>query len=245
MLAKRIIARLDIKPPNLVKGYQMEGLRVIGDPHDFAMRYYRDGADELLYVDVDASLDGRSALDVLICRTAEGIFIPLTVAGGIRSVLDIRRMVLSGADKVCINTAAIRSPSFITEASRAFGSQAIVVAVEYTKGMAFTDNGREPTGLDAYDWCRKAVDLGAGELMLTSIEREGTRKGYDCDFIRKVSEAVHVPVIAHGGAGNAAHLTAALDAGASGVCIAGILHHGKTTISQLKKGIHGHAIRAA
>jgi len=245
MLAKRIIARLDIKPPNLVKGIQMEGLRVIGDPAVFAQRYYEQGADELFYQDVDASLDGRNGLADLVRRTSAGIFIPLTVAGGIRTVEDIRAMLLAGAEKVCINTAAVKRPAFITEAAKAFGAQCIMVAIEYIGDLAFTDNGREHTGLNAFDWARRAVDLGAGELLLTSVERDGSRRGCDTTFINRVANAVGVPVIAHGGVGCADHLSAALSAGADGVSIAGILHYGQTTIADLKKGIHDHAIRAA
>jgi cyclase len=238
MLAKRIIARLDVKPPNkLVKGIQMEGLRQMGDPHERAVKYYRDGADELLLMDVDASLDGRCGIVDLVRRTSDGIFVPLAVGGGIRSCQDIRDMVNAGADKVVVNTAAIRRPEFITEAARQFGSQAVVVAIEYNGNLCFTDCGREHTGLNPYDWAMRAVDLGAGELILTSIERDGTKRGYDLEMIARISSAVRVPVIAHGGCGKPEHITQAAEAGADGMACATVLHYGKLTVQDLKKGL--------
>ncbi len=245
MLKKRIIARLDVKPPNLVKGIQLEGLRKIGDPHEYALRYYGGGADELLLMDIDASLDGRCGIADLVQRASLGIFIPLTVGGGIRSIEDMRRMVSAGADKLAINTAAIRRPAFITEAAKQFGSQAVVVVIEYHGLLCFTDCGREHTGMNIYDWARKAVDLGAGELILTSIERDGTRRGYDCETIAKIAASVSVPVIAHGGCGSVEHIGEAAVAGADGMAVASVLHYGKLTINDLKKGLHEDALRTA
>jgi cyclase len=246
MLAKRIIARLDVKPPNkLVKGIQMEGLRQMGDPHERAVKYYRDGADELLLMDVDASLDGRCGIVDLVRRTSDGIFVPLAVGGGIRSCQDIRDMVNAGADKVVVNTAAIRRPEFITEAACQFGSQAVVVAIEYNGNLCFTDCGREHTGLNPYDWAMRAVDLGAGELILTSIERDGTKRGYDLEMIARISSAVRVPVIAHGGCGKPEHITQAAEAGADGMACATVLHYGHYDVAALKKGLHANAVRAA
>ncbi len=237
-LAKRVIAHLSVKPPNkLVKGIQLEGLRNLGDPHERAVKYYKDGADELLLVDVDASLDGRCGIAHLIRQTSEGVFIPITIGGGIRSIMDIRSMVDAGADKVAINTAAIRRPEFITEAAKQFGSQAIVVAIEYNGLLCFTDCGREHTGINPYDWAMKAVDLGAGELILTSIERDGTRRGYDLEMIARISARVPVPVIAHGGCGKPEHVREAAEAGADGMACATVLHYGNVTIANLKAAI--------
>ena len=238
----RVIPRLDIKAPNLVKGIRLEGLRVIGDPADHAQRYFEQGADELMYQDIVASLYGRNSLTDLVRRTAERIFIPLTVGGGIRSVTDIQALLRAGADKVCINTAAVARPEFITEAATTFGSQCVVVAIETIRQPngsweAFTDNGREHTGLDAYDWARRAVDLGAGELLLTSVDREGGKKGFDLEFIRRLATTVGVPVIAHGGAGSAAHVAQVAGLGVDGVAIASVLHYKQTTVGELKQAL--------
>jgi len=235
MLRKRVIARLDIKAPNLVKGIQLEGLRVMGDPAVFAKRYYDQGVDEIMYQDTVASLYGRNGLADLVRRTSENVFVPLTVGGGLRSVEDIHTMLMAGADKVCINTAAVKRPLLLSEGAKRFGSQAIVCAIEYIDGKAMTDNGREQTGLDAYDWARKAVDYGAGELLLTSIARDGGRKGYDLDFITKIAKAVGVPVVAHGGCWTAEHIGAAADAGADGMAVASALHYNQLTVADLKK----------
>ncbi len=237
MLRKRVIARLDVKPPNLVKGIQLEGLRKIGDPHEHALRYYHGGADELLLMDIDASLDGRCGIIDLIRSTSLGVFIPLTAGGGIRSVEDAAMVIGAGADKFAINTGAIRRPAFITEAAKQFGSQAVVVVIEYHGLLCFTDCGREHTGMNPYDWARKAVDLGAGELILTSIERDGTRRGYDCETIAKIAASVSVPVIAHGGCGMVEHIREAARAGADGMAVASVLHYNKLTINDLKKGL--------
>jgi len=240
----RVIPRLDIKAPNLVKGMKLEGLRVIGDPTEHAQRYFEQGADELIYQDIVASLYNRNSLADLVRKTAERIFIPLTVGGGIRSIIDIQHLLRAGADKVCLNTAAVARPEFISEAASTFGSQCVVVAVETIRQpngtwKAFTDNGRQPTGLDAYDWAQRAVELGAGELLLTSVDREGMKKGFELDFVTRVSAKVGVPVIVHGGAGKPDDLVAAAHAGVDGVAVASLLHYRTQTVGQLKHHLAG------
>ena len=230
----RIIPRLDIKGPNLVKGIHLEGLRVLGKPEQFASHYYQQGADELLYMDVVASLYQRNSLLEMVSRTAKEIFIPLTVGGGLRTIDDIRTVLRAGADKVSLNTAAIQRPAFIREASRQFGSSTIVVSIEAIKTPdggyeAYTDNGRESTGLDALKWAVQAAELGAGELLVTSIDREGTGKGFDLDLTRQISGSVSIPVIACGGAGQVSDLYDVIDQGlADAVCLASVLHYGFT-----------------
>lgn len=227
----RIIPRLDIKGPNLVKGIHLEGLRVLGKPEHFAEYYYKNGADELIYMDVVASLYGRNSLLHTIERTSKKIFIPLTVGGGLRTLDDIRTVLEAGADKVSINTAAIQRPELIKEASRRFGSSTIVVSIEAIKKSdgcyeAYTDNGREKTGVDVFDWALKVVELGAGEIMITSIDQEGTGKGFDLELTRKVSESVPIPVIACGGAGKISHISDVITEGkADAVSFASILHY--------------------
>ena len=227
----RVIPRLDIKGPNLVKGIHMEGLRVLGKPEAFARYYYENGADELFFQDTVASLYDRNSLHDIITKTAREIFIPLTVGGGLRTIEDIRNVLRAGADKVVINTAAIKNPHFIREASLKFGSSTIVVAIEAIKNsdgkyLAFTDNGREYTGLEVVEWARRVEELGAGEIVITSVDREGTGEGYDLELIRSVSEAVSVPVIAHGGASSPENIVQAIQVGrADAVAIASILHY--------------------
>jgi imidazole glycerol-phosphate synthase subunit HisF len=227
----RIIPRLDIKGPNLVKGIHLEGLRVLGKPEDFAKLYYEQGADELIYQDTVASLYQRNSLTDIITKTAKNIFIPITVGGGLRTLDDINKVLRAGADKVAINTAAIKNPNFITEASRAFGSSTIVVAVEAIKQsdnsyLAYTDNGREHTGVDAISWAKEAEERGAGEILLTSIDQEGTGNGFDLELIKRVSDLLTIPVIAHGGAANGTHISASIkDSGADAVAIASMLHY--------------------
>lgn len=227
----RIIPRLDIKGPNLVKGIHLEGLRVLGKPENFARYYYEQGADELLYMDVVASLYGRNNLLDIVERTSKEIFIPLTVGGGLRSLDDIKKVLRAGADKVSLNTAAIQNPALIREAARRFGSSTIVVSIEAIRQEndryeAYTDNGREKTGVDVYEWALKVEELGAGEILLTSIDREGTGKGFDLELMKKVAESVSIPVIASGGAGRAAHLSEVVFEGkADAVCAASILHY--------------------
>jgi len=231
-MAVRIIARLDIKGPNLVKGIHLEGLRVLGKPEDFARHYYSQGADELLYMDVVASLYQRNSLLDTISKTASETFIPLTVGGGIRTIEDIRRALRAGADKVSLNTAAINNPDLIKEAAYRFGSSTIVVSIEAIKieeGVyeAYTDNGRESTGVDAFEWAVRAAELGAGEILITSIDQEGTGEGFDTVLTRKIAESVGIPVIACGGAGHLDHVSqVVLDGKADAVCIASMLHYG-------------------
>jgi len=202
----RLIPKLEIKGPNLVKGVQLEGLRVLGKPWDFAKYYYNNGADELIYQDVVASLYGRNSLKEIIQETAREIFVPLTVGGGIRTINDIEDVLQSGADKVSINTMAINNPTLIEEAAKTFGCSTIIVAIEYLKVadnqyFVFTDNGREHTGIDVFDWIIKIQNLGAGEVILTSIERDGTARGFDLDFINSIKDKINIPVIINGGAG--------------------------------------------
>ena len=240
MARLRIIPRLDIKGPNLIKGIRLEGLRVVGDPQEFALAYYRQGADELVFMDIVASLYQRNNLSDIISRAADQVYIPITVGGGIRSLDDVNRMLRSGADKVAINTAAIARPALITEVSKRYGSQCMVLSVEAKKNgsgrwEAYTDNGREHTGLDVVDWIARAVELGAGEVLLTAVDQEGTRKGLDLALLKAVTARVEVPVILSGGFGGAQELGAAADAGASGVAIADALHWKRTTVNDLKR----------
>ena len=238
----RIIPRLDIKGPNLVKGIHLEGLRVLGKPEDFAKLYYEQCADELIYQDTVASLYQRNSLTDIITKTAKNIFIPITVGGGLRTLDDINKVLRAGADKVAINTAAIKNPDFITVASRAFGSSTIVVAIEAIKQpdnsyLAYTDNGREYTGVDAIAWAKEVEERGAGEILLTSIDREGTGNGFDLELIRMVSSELTIPVIAHGGAANVSHIVESINnAGADAVAIASILHYEALRIN---KGLIG------
>jgi len=226
----RVIPRLDIKGPNLVKGIHLEGLRVLGKPWDFAYKYYQDGADELIYIDAVASLYGRNNLLDIVRKTAENIFIPLTVGGGIRSMEDIRQLLRAGADKVAINTAAVHRPELIREGAREFGSQCIVTSIQAKRiekdYLAFTDNARENSGKNVFDWTKQVVELGAGEILLTSIDREGTGQGYDLELIQKVAESVPVPVIAHGGCGKPEHLKEVIQKGkADAICAASVFHY--------------------
>lgn len=226
----RIIPRLDIKGPNLVKGIHLEGLRVLGTPEDFAKYYYENGADELIFQDIVASLYERNSLHDIVSRTAKNIFIPLTVGGGLRTIDDINNVLRAGADKVSINTGAVRNKSFIREASRKFGSSTIVVAIEAIKQAngeyyCFIDNGREETGIEVTEWAREIEELGAGELIITSVDREGTGEGFDIDLIKKITSNVNIPVIAHGGAGSMENIKSAVHAGADGLAIATVFHY--------------------
>jgi len=227
----RVIARMDIKGPNLVKGIHLEGLRVLGKPEDFARYYYENGADELFYQDVVASLYERNSLHDIVSRTAKDSFIPLTVGGGIRTIDDIREVLRAGADKVCINTAAIRNPKFIREAANKFGSSTIVVAIEAIrqqdgKYMAFIDNGREHTGVEVVSWAQQVEELGAGEIVITSVDNEGTGKGFDVVLTRSIAGTVGVPVIAHGGPGKKEHFADVLLEGkADAIAVASMIHY--------------------
>ncbi len=236
----RLVARLDIKGPNLIKGVHLEGLRVIGDPEEHAYRYYKQGADELVYMDAVASLYGRNHLSEIIKNAVKNIFVPLTVGGGIRSVEDATAVLRSGADKVAINTAAVANPKLITQIAEKFGNQCVVLSVE-AKQMSnkiwevLTENGRERSGRDVIEWVTEAVDRGVGEILLTSVDREGTRKGFDVDLLHAVSQSVTVPVIASGGMGK---LEDAIDAvnngGADAVAMADILHYERATIEDVR-----------
>lgn len=240
MAKVRLIARLDIKGPNLIKGVHLEGLRVLGDPQQFARSYYEQGADELIYIDIVASLYGRSKLTEIVRRAANDVFVPMTVGGGVRSIDDVRDLLRAGADKVAINTAAVRRPELITEVSRRFGSQCMVLSIEAKqqndgRWEVFTDCGRERSGVDAVQWARRGVELGAGEILVTSIDQEGTRKGFDVALTQAITQAVSVPVIASGGYGQASHLGEVVAAGADGVAIADALHYKRTTLSELRR----------
>lgn len=227
----RIIPRLDIKGPNLVKGIHLEGLRVLGKPEHFARYYYETGADELIYMDVVASLYGRNSLLEIVERTSKEIFIPLTVGGGLRTLDDIRSVLRAGADKVSLNTAAIRSPDLIKEAAKRFGSSTIVISIEMKRQgdgsyEAYTDNGRVKTGVNVVEWAVRAAELGAGEILLVSIDQEGTGKGFDLEPTRKVAELVSIPVIACGGAGKLNDIHDVVSRGrADAVSVASMLHY--------------------
>ena len=227
----RIIPRLDIKGPNLVKGVHLEGLRVLGKPERFARYYYENGADELIYVDVVASLYGRNSLLDIVTKTSREIFIPLTVGGGLRSIEDIRTVLQAGADKVSLNTAVIQEPELIQRASKRFGSSTIVISIEAKKQPngtyeAYTDNGRIKTGVDVFQWATRVEELGAGEILLTSIDQEGTGKGFDIELTRQIADAVSIPVIACGGGANSSDILNVIkDGHADAVSMASMLHY--------------------
>lgn len=248
----RIIPRLDVKGPNVVKGIQFEGLRILGDPSELARKYYLQGADELLYIDIVASLYNRNnLLDVVKKTTSLGVFIPITVGGGIRSIEDINKLLRAGADKVAINTAATRNPELISKAAKIFGNQCIVGSIEAKKNSeneweAYIDNGRERTGLDAIEWAKKLVDLGAGELLITSVDRDGVQKGYDIDLFKSIVSKVTVPVIISGGAGTIDDIENCMNnVKSDSIAIASILHYNKATIPDIKLQLSkcGHLIR--
>jgi cyclase len=259
MLRKRVIVCLDVRDGRVVKGVNFEGLKDVGDPVELAKRYETEGADEIVFLDISASSEGRGTLLDCVQRTAEALFIPLTVGGGIHDVSDIALALRAGADKVSINTAAVTRPELITEAAQRFGSQCVVASIDarlerrqveliaHADGPAttavtastwfrvFTHGGRNATDLDAVEWARRSAELGAGEVLITSIDQDGRRVGYDLELTARVAEAVTVPVIASGGAGNAEHVRDAfLLAGADAALVAGILHDGTTTVGALK-----------
>jgi cyclase len=229
----RLIARLDVKGPNLIKGIHLEGLRVMGDPHEFARRYYEEGVDEILYMDIVASLYGRNNLTDIVRHTAKDVFIPVTVGGGVRSADDVRDLLRAGADKVAINTAAVKRPELIMEVARRFGSQCMVLSIEakrlpgrMDRWEVYTDCGREHSGLDVVEWAVRGAGLGAGEILLTSVDQEGTRKGFDVELVRAISSAVTIPVIASGGMGSVEHLLSVVqDGAADAVAMADVLHY--------------------
>lgn len=232
-----------MKGENLIKGIHLEGLRIMGDPQEFARRYYEQGADELIYLDIVASLYGRSKLVDIVRRTARDVFVPLTVGGGVRSVDDVRELLRAGADKVAINTAGVKRPELISEVSRRFGSQCMVLSIEakrQTRGKweIYMDSGRERSGIDAIEWAIRGVQLGAGEILVTSIDAEGTRKGFDTELVRAISDAVNVPVIASGGFGHKSHLAEVNEAGADAIAFADALHYNRFTLHDLRNMAH-------
>ncbi|WP_199153981.1 imidazole glycerol phosphate synthase subunit HisF [Chromobacterium sp. ASV23] len=245
MLAKRIIPCLDVTAGRVVKGVNFLGLRDAGDPVEIARRYNEQGADELTFLDITASSDQRDIILHVIEAVAEQVFIPLTVGGGVRSIADIRRLLNAGADKVSINTAAVTNPEFVREASEHFGNQCIVVALdakavtpENDRWEIFTHGGRNRTGLDAVEWARKMQALGAGEILLTSMDRDGTKAGFNLPLTRAVSDAVGIPVIASGGVGNLQHLVDGVKEGhADAVLAASIFHFGEYTVSEAKQAM--------
>jgi cyclase len=252
MLAKRIIPCLDVTAGRVVKGVNFVGLRDAGDPVQIAQRYDADGADELIFLDITASSDQRDILPDVIEAVARQVFIPLTVGGGVREVEDVRRLLNAGADKVSINTAGVQSPGLIERAAARYGSQCIVAAVDARMRVpghpehgwqVFTHGGRNPTGLDALQWARSVVELGAGEILLTSMDRDGTRAGFDLALTRAVSDAVPVPVIASGGVGSLQHLVDGVMQGrADAVLAASIFHFGEFTLRQAKEYMQAHGV---
>lgn len=236
----RLISRLDVKGSNLIKGVHLEGLRKIGSPQEYAIKYYEQGADELIYMDVVASLYGRNNLSDIVEKTAENVFVPITVGGGIRSVEDVRHLLRRGADKIAINTGAIQNPRLISQIAEIFGSQCVVLSIEASKRESggwgvYTDNGRESTNLEVSEWASKAAELGAGEILLTSIDKEGTGQGFDIDLIATVAKEVNLPIIASGGMGSIQDIVKAVGSGADAVAMADVLHYNKMDLMQIHK----------
>lgn len=245
----RVLARLDIKGPNLIKGVHLEGLRIVGNPIDFASMYYQDGVDEMLFMDSVASLYGRNHLADIIRVTAHDVFVPITVGGGIRSVSDAKDVLKSGADKIAINSAAVARPELIKEIAESFGSQAMVLSVEAKKTQneqweVYTDNGREKSGLLVKEWVEQAQSLGAGEMLITSVDKEGTCRGFDVELMNQVCSTVSVPVIASGGMGKPSDLDdLIIGSDISALAIANALHYKKTSIPEIKKRIDSLGIK--
>jgi len=248
VLTRRIIPCLDVKDGRVVKGVKFVALRDAGDPVEAAAAYDAQGADEICFLDITASHEGRATLYDVVTRTAEQVFVPLTVGGGVRDVDDVRRLLHAGADKVAINTAAVQRPELVRAAAERFGAQAIVVAVDARqtgpgRWEVFVHGGRTPTGRDAVAWCEEAAALGAGELLLTSMDRDGTRAGYDLELTRTVSDRVTVPVIASGGVGELEHLAAGfLEGHADAVLAASIFHFGEHTVGEAKRYLAGRGV---
>ena len=240
MLGARVIPCLDVDAGRVVKGVNFVGLRDAGDPVELAARYDAEGADELVFLDITASSDARDTILDVVARTAEQVFIPFTVGGGVRDASDVRRLLRAGADKVSFNTRAVATPEIVAQGADEFGSQCIVVAIDARRAQqgweVYTHGGRKPTGLDVVSWAEEVVALGAGEILLTSMDRDGTKAGYDCDLLRAVGGAVPVPVIASGGVGTLEHLYEGLaDGGASAVLAASIFHFGQYSVAQAKE----------
>jgi cyclase len=247
MVTRRVIVCLDVKGDRVVKGVRFETLRDIGDPVELAERYEADGADEIVYLDISASAEERATLLDLARRTAERLFIPLTIGGGIRSAEDVARALRAGADKVGLNTAAVETPDVLTDCASRFGAQCVVASIDAkrdeSRWRVYTHGGRTPTPLDAVEWAKECVRRGAGELLITSIDRDGVRGGYDLELTAAVADAVSVPVIASGGAGSAVHVCDAIVSGhADAALIAGIVHDGVTTVRQIKHEMMNHNI---
>ena len=248
MLTKRIIPCLDVKDGRVVKGINFLELRDAGDPVEQASAYDAQNADEICFLDISASPEGKATIVDVVKRTADCVFVPLTVGGGVRAVDDVRRLLEAGADKIAINTAAIRNPQLVADAALRFGSQAIVVAVDAkARGdgsyQVYSHGGRTPEGLDAVQWCRRVVDLGAGEILLTSMDRDGTRRGYELTLTRAVVDAVTVPVIASGGVGTLEHMVEGLTTGgADAVLAASIFHYGEHTIEDAKRHLRARGV---
>jgi imidazole glycerol-phosphate synthase subunit HisF len=236
----RLVARLDVKGEKLIKGVHLEGLRVIGSPEKFAKKYYDQGSDEIIYMDIVASLYGRSNLVNIVRRTANDVFVPMTVGGGVRTVEDVGDLLRAGADKIAVNTAAVNRPELISEIARKFGSQCMVLSIEAKRikngnWEIYTDCGRERTGLSAIDWAMKGVSLGAGEILLTSVDQEGTRKGFDIKLISEISNSVNVPIISSGGYGELNDIDQAVTAGTDAIAFADALHYDRTSFDQLRE----------
>jgi cyclase len=247
MLATRVIPCLDVDAGRVVKGINFVGLRDAGDPVELAARYDAEGADEVVFLDITASSDARDTMVDVVARTADQVFIPLTVGGGVREVDDVRRLLRAGADKVSFNTRAVARPEVVQQAADEFGSQCIVVAIDARRAQrgweVYTHGGRKPTGLDAVSWAGEVVRLGAGELLVTSMDRDGTREGYDLDLLRAVTAAVNVPVIASGGVGTLDHLAdGVIEGGADAVLAASIFHFGEHTVREAKQYLAGRGI---
>ena len=235
----RLIARLDIKAPNLVKGIQLEGLRKMGDPNEFALKYYLQGADEIFYADIVASLYERNSLLDIIEKTTDNVFVPITVGGGLRSIGDVSAALRAGADKVSINTAAIKRPEIIVEVAKRFGSQCIVLSIEAkhhgNHWEAYYDNGREHSNLDVIEWAKRGEELGAGEIMLTSVDKEGTAKGFDVELVKAVTDVVSIPVIASGGMGKLDDIDLLIQQGnADAVAMAHVLHYNQLSLHEIR-----------
>jgi imidazole glycerol-phosphate synthase subunit HisF len=251
-VTRRLVVCLDVKDGRVVKGTQFESLRDVGDPVELAERYEADGADEIVYLDISASAEARPTLLDLARRTAERLFIPLTIGGGVRSSDDVARALRAGADKVGVNTAAVRHPEILSECADRFGAQCVVASIDAKRSgaswLVYTHGGRERTSLNAVAWARECVRRGAGELLVTSIDRDGARTGYDIDLTAAIADAVDVPVIASGGAGTADHVGDAIALGhADAALVAGILHEGVTTVRAIKRALarRGVPVRAA
>lgn len=246
----RLIARIDVKNEYVIKGIHLEGLRKIGDPNEIAVKYYAQGVDEIVFMDAVASLYDRNNLFHIIRKACEDVFVPITLGGGIRTIEDITSALQSGADKVAINTAAIKNPSFISEASEKFGSQCIIGSIEAKKQgekwEAYVDNGRERTGIDAIEWAKELQKLGTGEILITSVDREGTKKGFETELVEKINAAVSIPVIVSGGLGELKHINELWDVTKpSAIAMASVLHYGVYKCPEIKKFLEENGIQSS